>query len=179
MKTSTFAKLAAGAACIVVAGCIPPAPEPTPTAVPTPTPTPAPPPPEIALPVPENWMDAPPTPGDWTYRPGSGQTQAVYGPAHAQPYLVLTCNTASRQITLSRSGSAAGPVPMRILSETRNATLTAQPTGSGVPATIPAGDRLLDAMAFSKGRFAVETQGLSTLYIPAWPEVTRVIEDCR
>jgi len=33
-------------------------------------------------------------------------------------------------------------------------------------------------MALSKGRFAVETQGLETLYVPAWPEMTRVIEDC-
>ncbi|MGE5953581.1 MAG: hypothetical protein ACM308_08200 [Qipengyuania vulgaris] len=38
---------------------------------------------------------------------------------------------------------------------------------------------LLDAMALTKGRFAVETPGLPTLYLPAWAEVTRVIEDCR
>jgi hypothetical protein len=34
-------------------------------------------------------------------------------------------------------------------------------------------------MALSKGRFAVQTLGLPALYIPAWPEITRVIEDCR
>lgn len=179
MRISTFAKLAAAAACVPVAACIPPAPEPTPTAVPTPTTTPTPPPPEITLPVPENWMDAPRTPGDWTYRPGSGQTQAIYGRAQGPAHLVLTCNRPARQISITRSGSTARPVPMRIHTETRTATLTAQPSGGGMAATIAAGDRLLDAMAFSKGRFAVETQGLPTLYIPAWPEVTRVIEDCR
>lgn len=44
---------------------------------------------------------------------------------------------------------------------------------------LPANDPILDAMAFSKGRFAIETAGQQTLYLPSWPEVTRVIEDCR
>ncbi len=44
---------------------------------------------------------------------------------------------------------------------------------------IPARDPILDAMALTKGRFAIEAQGTQTLYIPAWAEVTRVIEDCR
>jgi hypothetical protein len=34
-------------------------------------------------------------------------------------------------------------------------------------------------MAFSRGRFAIETAGLPTLYVPSWPEVSRVVEDCR
>jgi hypothetical protein len=54
--------------------------------------------------------------------------------------------------------------------------------GAGAPrlvGTIPARDPLLDAMAFSKGRFAVEVTGGAPLYVPAYPEVTRVIEDCR
>ena len=38
---------------------------------------------------------------------------------------------------------------------------------------------LLDAMAFSSGRFAVDLPGRSVLYLPSWPEVSRVIEDCR
>jgi hypothetical protein len=34
-------------------------------------------------------------------------------------------------------------------------------------------------MAYSRGRFAVEINGLPTLYLPSWAEVGRVIEDCR
>ena len=45
-------------------------------------------------------------------------------------------------------------------------------------AYLPSNDPLLDAMAFSKGRFAIELD-LMKLYLPSWPEVTRVIEDCR
>ncbi len=59
-----------------------------------------------------------------------------------------------------RAGAVAGPVP-------------------AIAARVAANDPLLDAMAFSKGRFAVEVAGLPTLYVPSYPEVTRVIEDCR
>jgi len=54
--------------------------------------------------------------------------------------------------------------------------------GAGDPelrTTLTPRDPLLDAMAFSKGRFAVEAPGAAPLYVPSWPEVTRVIEDCR
>lgn len=40
-------------------------------------------------------------------------------------------------------------------------------------------DPLLDQMAFSRGRFTLEVAGLPALYLPSWPEVSRVIEDCR
>ena len=46
-------------------------------------------------------------------------------------------------------------------------------------ARVPARDPLLDAMAFSKARFAVEVPGSPALYVPSYPEVTKVIEDCR
>jgi hypothetical protein len=57
--------------------------------------------------------------------------------------------------------------------------LEAQPAAGGVRAELAASDPLLDAMAFTKGRFAVETAGQETLYVPAYPEISRVIEDCR
>lgn len=88
----------------------------------------------------------------------------------------------SRQIRLVRGTGGSGPTPMRIRTETAQRLITANPDRSGRPmlvATLPAGDKLLDAMALSRGRFAVETGGVETLYLPAWAEVTRVIEDCR
>ena len=48
-----------------------------------------------------------------------------------------------------------------------------------VTAELPARDPALDAIAFSRGRFALETAGLATLYLPSWPEISRVVEDCR
>ena len=46
---------------------------------------------------------------------------------------------------------------------------------AGVPVEVAEAFRA----AFSKGRFAIETPGLATLYVPSYPEITRVIEDCR
>lgn len=178
-----FGALAA-IACAGLAGCIPPSPEPSPPAVPTPTPAPAAaptPPPSITLPPPANWMDAPRTPGDWTYRETRNGTAALYGPPNSEAIFAMRCN-ADRTITLSRTGEANGAVPMRILTETATRTLNAQAVAGELPrveVSLNANDPLLDAMAFSKGRFAVETSGMPTLYIPSWPEVTRVIEDCR
>ena len=48
-----------------------------------------------------------------------------------------------------------------------------------VAADLEPSDTLLDAMAITKGRFSVEVEGTDTLYLPAWVEVSRVIEDCR
>ena len=46
-------------------------------------------------------------------------------------------------------------------------------------AELAASDPLLDAIAFSRGRFAVDVPGTAPVYVPAYPEITRVVEDCR
>ena len=51
--------------------------------------------------------------------------------------------------------------------------------GSALTARLNPGDPVLDAMVFSRGRFAVEAPGTPLLVVPAWPEPARVIEDCR
>ncbi|WP_235829543.1 hypothetical protein [Croceicoccus estronivorus] len=118
-------------------------------------------------------MDAPRTPGDWSY----AASRATYGSGTS--VFTMTCERGSGRILLSRTGTAAGTVPMRILTETTTRLLDARPDAGRVTASLAPRDPLLDAMAFSKGRFAVEVQGLPTLYLPSWVEVSRVIEDCR
>ena len=71
---------------------------------------------------------------------------------------------------------------MRIRTETADRTLAAQTdssTVSMITTRLGAADPLLDAIALSRGRFAVDSPGLTQLIIPPWAEVTRVIEDCR
>ena len=171
-------------ACAALAACVPPpepvpapAPAPTPALAPAPTPTPAPAPPFAG-----SWMDAPLTPGDWTYRAGPGDTTlALFGESPDRPRFSIGCYQPGQVITLSRYETGIAPAPFRILAETHEGSLVsriANPGGFPI-AEVPARDPLLDAMAFSKGRFAVEVAGLPTLYIPSYPEVTRVIEDCR
>lgn len=170
-------------ACLAAACCTARTPQPSPTppvARPTPSPTPAPTP--IATPTSTSWMDAPATPGDWHYRSGGGTTRALFGDPGADARFAITCDPAQRSITLARAGSAPAPAPMRIPTEHGDRTLAAAPSTNAIPsldARLGTNDPILDAMAFSKGRFAVLVAGLDPLYLPSWPEVTRVIEDCR
>ncbi|MCP5397180.1 MAG: hypothetical protein H6918_10710 [Sphingomonadaceae bacterium] len=168
--------------CFAIA-CCSPAPEPAPVAPPPvskPSPTPAPAP--ALAPVKENWMDMARTPGDWRYADAGARSHAAYGAPGGTPIFVIGCDKAARQVHLIRAGAAQGRVPMRVLSETADRMLDAQASSGStgmVQATLPAGDPLLDAIAFSKGRFAVEVPGMDTLYLPSWTEVSRVVEDCR
>ncbi len=123
-------------------------------------------------------MDAPATPGDWSYRAGL----ASFGQPGAPPLLSLRCNRAGGAIDIVRSGTPGSALPMSVLTEFQDRTLDAASVPSDpttLVARIPVQDPLLDAMAFSKGRFAIEVAGTTTLYAPSWAEVTRVIEDCR
>ena len=151
----------------------PPAPPPpAPIAQPAPTPPP------------ENWMDAPRTAGDWSYqRDGSGTVAAYRAPGDA-PLFMVRCDAGRRQIALARALPRQGveELPMRILTETGERIMGTRPIAAPTPmsaSVVAASDPLLDAMAFSKGRFAVEVAGLDTLYLPSWVELSRVIEDCR
>lgn len=148
---------------------------------PRPAPPPAPPPPP-SPPAPANWIDAPQTPGEWRYATEGPRTATRFGPAGGEAEFTLACDLAARRITLTRKGATTPPAYIRILTETQTRLLDAEtpPISPAVAATsLAAGDPLFDAMALSRGRFAVETSGLATLYLPSWAEVTRVVEDCR
>jgi len=105
----------------------------------------------------------------------NGQSTAQF----AGGKLALRCDQRGKTITLLRSGTATGRVPVTVL--TKNLTRPLSGTGQrgAIAVILTARDPLLDAMAFSRGHFAIETAGLPTLYVPSWPEVSRVIEDCR
>jgi hypothetical protein len=150
-----------------------PAPRPSTPAPPGPTPRPAATSSSTAL---AAWADAALSPGRWTYQPARGTgSRALFGPTNA-PSFQVAC-AAGRLLNLTRPGAAAGSLTIRTTS-----TLRALPgTGSaqGLSVQLPANDPLMDAIAFSRGRFAVEAPGVPALVIPAWPELARVVEDCR
>ncbi|RKF21857.1 hypothetical protein D6851_07530 [Altericroceibacterium spongiae] len=170
---------------LMLGACVPQVEPPAPA--PTPAPAPAPPPPS-STPIPQppprqttydNWMDAPQTPGDWSYRQSGTGSVASFGENPSAPVFSLRCDRASETVSLIRAGQAGTAVPMQIQTETAQKSFRAAPVADGLQARLAARDPFLDAMAFSKGRFAVGVSGLPQLFIPAWPEVTRVIEDCR
>lgn len=148
---------------------------------PAPVPAPAPATAPLLPPPPEDWRDAAQTPGNWSYRSDTGGSSAQYETAGAA-LIWLRCDSGVGGITLGRAGAAAGPVPLTITTTSTSRSFTASPKASTPPAlelTLPARDAILDAMAFSRGRFMIEVPGLPALYLPAWAEVGRVIEDCR
>ena len=162
---------------------------------PAPSPPPAPmttrlwPSPSTAAPV--DWRDAPLAAGAWHWARESGLSTARFGPAGQSPTLALRCDRAAGQVVLRlaaaslASGPAAAQVSMTIITSTLTRPLVATAAandGSGAPmlsAALPAHDPLLDAMIFSRGRFRIEAEGLPPLTVPSWPEVARVVEDCR
>lgn len=159
-----------------IAGCVP-APRQAPPPV---REVPPPPPPPAPAPLAEDWRDWPYSPGTWDYRRDARGSIALFGPAGADASLTLRCDAAARRVYLSRAGGIATPLTIRTSSTTR--TLAVQPTG-GTPAyvavALAAGDPLLEAMGFSRGRFVVAQAGTPTLVVPAWAEIERVTEDCR
>ncbi len=148
---------AIGMAAALLAGCVG---KPAPVAAPVARPAPA---PAAEAPAPaaqaEAWLDRALTPGEWSYADGEARFAGFS----------LRCDRGEGRIVVAREG-AGGALRMRTSYGER-----ALRSGTALPAADP----LLDEIAFSRGRFAVETQGREALIIPAWPEPARVIEDCR
>lgn len=174
-RGATIAALALVAA---LAGCVSPAPAPTPAPVPTPTPTPTPTTtPTAALPPAHaDWRHGPLVPGDWVWRMNGDNSLAVFQSPAGQAVAQFACQPNSRQVLLMVAGVGAGSMTVR--TETVDRVLQTTATSTAAVATLSAQDSLLDAIAFSRGRFAIEVEGRA-LYLPAYPEITRVIEDCR
>jgi hypothetical protein len=173
------ARFAVLATLVVLAACVEAPTPPRAVAPPLATARPAPPP---LAPVPQaaDWRDWPVSPGDWTYRIDGRGSIALFGTPGADALLTLRCDHQTNMIYLSRQGQASAPLTLRTSTLARS--IAVQPTG-GTPAYVATAlsprDGLLDAMAFSRGRFIVEQTGMPTLVVPAWAEVARVTEDCR
>lgn len=173
MRFTRFVFLAPLAAIACVPAPTPaPAPRPAPPVV---QPTPAPPPAAAT-----NWSDRAPAPGVWTYtRDGRGSV-ARFGEAGSDAQFTIRCDANGARIFVSRPGSA--PVRMTLRSTNGAKAYDALPT-SGTPpyvaAELAARDPQLDAMAFSRGRILIGLDGAGDLIMPIWPELTRVVEDCR
>jgi hypothetical protein len=168
-------------AALLIAGCVPrvvppPAPAPAPAPAPPPAaPTPAPAP---APTLTGDWRDWPLTPGEWRYRRTAGGGVSSFGVPGATPSVTLTCDRATRRLTLVRAGASSAAMTIVTTSTTR--TVPSRPDGAGgTAASVAATDSLLDAIGYSRGRFVIQQAGLPTLVVPAWPEIERVTEDCR
>lgn len=113
----------------------------------------------------------------------NGRSRASYGLPGAQPVATIECDRPISTVFLARAGTGGeAHVPLAITTTTGTRPLLSEPLLSSpgwLVAELKASDPVLDAMAFSRGRFAFDAAGLPTLALPSWPEVSRVIEDCR
>jgi len=166
-------------ALLALAGCAtaPPEPAPAPQPVkPVATPAPAPAAPQ------GDWIDWPITPGTWTYREDDRGSLALFGEVGRDAIFIIRCDQSRRQLFLSRAGSVGERATMILRATAGQASYPAANSGGKPPyaaVTVSPGDIMMDRIAYSRGRFAVETTGLPSIAIPAWPEFSRVVEDCR
>ena len=123
---------------------------------------------------------ATPLPGRWTFVPNAGGGDAVFADTAGRPQLTLRCTRATRRITVLKPASApVGAITVWTSSARRDVAAAFNPATASISADLAATDPLLDAMAFSRGRLAVSVAGAPSLVLPPWPEVSRVVEECR
>jgi hypothetical protein len=170
MPMRRFSVAAPGLLLIGLAACVPrpaaPPPEPPP---PPPPPAPSPPPP--AAEPPGDWRDVPLSAGDWALQ---GRTASFGEPGAA--VFAMRCD--GGRISLARLGAQSGRT-IAVRTTYGERVLPANGEGAALVASLAVNDALLDEIAFSRGRFMVRTEGAAPLFLPAWPEAARVIEDCR
>ena len=118
--------------------------------------------------------------GSWTYRATTNGSEAAFIDGAAARRMVVRCNRAARTVSIVRSGVAAPAPTLTIWTSSTSRAVPARFLATGeLTADVAAGDSLLDAIAFSRGRFATAAAGAPMLAVPARPEPARVIEDCR
>ena len=122
----------------------------------------------------------PVSPGRWTYRAVTGGSEAAFVDGAGATRMVIACGKLTRLVTLSRiSAAPASSLSFWTSSDSRNlASRFDQPSGR-IIAQVGGMDPLLDAIAFSRGRFAVSMPGSPALVLPAGIEIAHVVEDCR
>lgn len=170
------------AASLMLGACVPSATAPAPAPAPVARPAPARPlpPPVVQAPVTTSWMDAGLTPGAWNYDDQNGGGMAVFSGGRGEPLFMLECDRETGPaVMLYVTGTGGSGTAGVIRTETATRTLPMTAIQGGHQATLDPRDPLLDAMALSKGRFAVEATGRAPLILPSHAEVSRVIEDCR
>lgn len=123
---------------------------------------------------------SPVSPGSWTYRAVTGGSEATFVDATGTTRLVIGCGTVTRLVTISRiSAAPAATLSFWTSSATRDLPARFDLNARRVITQVTARDPLLDAMAFSRGRFAVSMPGSPPLVVPAGTEVAHIVEDCR
>jgi hypothetical protein len=123
---------------------------------------------------------ATPIAGTWNYSPSATGSEASFLNPSALPQLTIRCTKATRRVTIAKPATgAAATMTLWTSSAVRAVPSSFNPLTNRISVEIVSNDPLLDSLAFSRGRIGVTVAGGPSLVVPAWPEVARVVEDCR
>ena len=130
---------------------------------------------------------ATPIAGNWTYATTADGSEATFSNPSALPQLSIRCVRATRRVTIAKPAGAAAPfMYVWTSSAVRSVPASFNPLTNRISIDVTSNDPLLDALAFSRGRIGVivsQSAGSPAqsvqLVVPAWPEIARVVEDCR
>lgn len=130
---------------------------------------------------------ATPVAGNWTYAATADGSEATFSNPSALPQLSIRCVRATRRVTIAKPATGAAPfVYVWTTSAVRSVPASFNPLTNRISIDITSNDPLLDALAFSRGRIGVivaQSAGAAAqsvqLVVPSWPEIARVVEDCR
>lgn len=123
---------------------------------------------------------SPVSPGFWTYRAVTDGSEASFVDGSGTTRMVIACGRVTRFVTISRiSAAPASSFALWTSSAVRNLNASFDQRSGRVIAQMSATDPLLDAIAFSRGRFVLTMPGFPALVLPAGVEVAHVVEDCR
>jgi hypothetical protein len=154
----------------------PPAPAPPPASAPAPRPPASP---------PIDWRYGPFTLGGWSYRAEGAMSVAAFASGGAaQPIFTVRCDRQVRTISLNRTlpAPATQPGTLKLVTtfgESQWPAAAPDPLQPLLTVRLAATDPMLDKFAYSLGRVMIQASGTTPLILPAWPEIARVIEDCR
>ena len=121
-----------------------------------------------------------PLSGSWSYRSVQGGSFATFVDSSATQRFIVRCNRAARTVSLVRTAvPAAAPTLSIWTTSTARSVPARYDTSRTLTADVAATDPILDAMVFSRGRFANAAAGAPMIALPTHPEPARVVEDCR
>lgn len=123
---------------------------------------------------------ATPIAGEWHYAPVTEGSEARFTDSSAVPQLVLSCTRSTRHVTVSTAAVGAAPY-MNIWTSSQRRSIPSRynPATGRLLVELDANDPLLDAMATSRGRVGIAAGTQPSLVVSPWPELARVVEDCR
>jgi hypothetical protein len=123
---------------------------------------------------------ATPVSGTWSYAPTAGGSEARFADAGGMAQLWVHCTHATRRVTIAKAATVAAPfLNIWTSSESRSVASSFSPVTGKLTIDVGAYDRLLDALANSRGRVGFTAGNLPSLVVPPGPEAAHVIEDCR